>query len=337
MKLRLLLVWVVITGHQLCLSGQWEISEEEIATTGEKVKISAPFPKLTFESVQGNLPFFGGSIAGGLGGLYFESPTNFSYESSTGVNFLIDGLIQTAMNSQGNWGFGVNSPEKKIHLKGDFRFEESGRIEWYNGNARKAFVFYDGNDLFVTNEDDDSAPAGDIVINAKDDLQIVNNNNFSITIDEQNRVGIGTTSPSYQLDIMGDIGFTGELTAASDRRLKTNIKPIKNAMDLILQLNPVSYNFRTSEFPELRLPEELKCGLIAQEVEEVLPLLVSSFHVYKSTSQNVIDMKSVNYIELVPLLIQAIKEIESDLQAKEEEINRLKKEMSHLVSQKNLN
>ena len=327
--------------------GQWVFHPTLIETTDEDIQINNSSPELKF-NVNDNLPFIQG-LAGsikGIGGLSLgldmESTGFMTLTANTRLDIIAgqglyignDQNIFTHMSNNGFWAFGDIYPDDRIHIEGNIRIKDSGRLQWYDQDDRKAFVLFDGNDLFLTNEDDDSAAAGDIIINAKDDLQIVNNNNFSITIDEQNRVGIGTTSPSYQLEIMGDIGFTGELTAASDRRLKTNIEPVKNAIEVISKLNPVSYNFRTSEFPELKLSEELKLGLIAQEVEEVLPLLVSSSQFYDSGKQKTVDIKSVNYMELVPLRISSVQELSRVLELErinnQERIKMMEKDIHEL-------
>lgn len=110
----------------------------------------------------------------------------------------------------------------------------------------------------------------------------------------------------------GNITASGEVTAfvASDLRLKENIKLINNSLDLIDKLNPVSYNWN-SLAKELNpnKSDDTDYGLIAQEVEEVLPNVVHGIFDNK--------YKSIDYIKLVPILISAVKELR-------EEINKLK-------------
>ena len=85
----------------------------------------------------------------------------------------------------------------------------------------------------------------------------------------------------------------------SDRRLKENIKNIsQNEKDKLLQLVPKTYTMIDDEKKTKRY------GLIAQEVEEVYPELVSTGHD---------GMKSMNYIELIPLLLDQIKELKKSI------------------------
>ena len=79
----------------------------------------------------------------------------------------------------------------------------------------------------------------------------------------------------------------------SDERIKTNIKTIENALDKTLLLRGVEYN-------DIRIePEKTKIGLIAQEVELIIPEVVR-------TDDD--GMKSIEYQILVGLLVEAIKE-----------------------------
>ena len=89
----------------------------------------------------------------------------------------------------------------------------------------------------------------------------------------------------------GDFTATGNVTTNSDERLKENIETIDNALNKVKELRGVSYNKIDNERHEI--------GLIAQEVEKVLPEVVGL------SSEG---YKSVSYGNIVGLLIEAIKE-----------------------------
>ena len=153
-------------------------------------------------------------------------------------------------------------------------------------------------------------------------------------------VGIGTASPSFDLQVNGNVDVTGELTAASDKQLKKNIIAIDNANAKIASLNPVSYDYRVDEFPSMNLAERNKMGLIAQEVQAIFPSLVSAAGTATKSNGTEIDILSVNYMEIIPLLIKAVQEHEVELKnkdaqiellmAKLEKINGLENEMAQL-------
>ena len=92
--------------------------------------------------------------------------------------------------------------------------------------------------------------------------------------------------------IHGNVTFKGDITAFSDERLKKNIQPLYGALALVNQLSGVS-------FTHLLTGKE-SVGVIAQQVEKVLPQLV-----YEDET----GYKKVAYIPLIALLIEAVKEL----------------------------
>ncbi|MEL6132757.1 MAG: tail fiber domain-containing protein [Bacteroidota bacterium] len=112
-----------------------------------------------------------------------------------------------------------------------------------------------------------------------------------------------TSTTSYT--IYGSANAIGGMWMASDRKLKRNIKPIRDAIETVQQLSGVTYNYNTDARPELRLGKELQYGFIAQEVEKVLPELVRPAINSDGEEDNFVVM---NYDGIIPVLTEAIKE-----------------------------
>jgi hypothetical protein len=120
--------------------------------------------------------------------------------------------------------------------------------------------------------------------------------------------------PTYAGYFNGEVFSTiGYIT--SDQRIKKNIQPMHHALDIINQLQPKTYAFDQSKYPTLHLPgKSVNYGLIAQELEQVLPTLVGSISVPeaekdgKPSHMSNETLKVVNYVELIPILIQGMKE-----------------------------
>lgn len=93
-----------------------------------------------------------------------------------------------------------------------------------------------------------------------------------------------------------DLTVQGDVTSLSDKRVKENIETVENGLDLVSQLRGVWYN-KIGE-------EDRKVGVIAQEVEEVLPEVV------KTDTEG---MKSVDYGKMVGVLIEAIKDLKAEI------------------------
>lgn len=104
-------------------------------------------------------------------------------------------------------------------------------------------------------------------------------------------IGIGVASPGFKLDVNGTIRATADVVAYSDIRVKENIKTIDNALNKVKNLRGVEYNRIDNT--------EKNIGVIAQEVEKILPEVVR---------EDGEGMKSVAYGNITAILIEAIKE-----------------------------
>ena len=137
----------------------------------------------------------------------------------------------------------------------------------------------------------------------------------SLVVNAAGNVGMGTTNPgSYKLYVNGTAYSTGGWVQSSDLKFKENIAPIESPLSKILNLRGVSFNWRTEEFRDKGYPENKHYGVIAEEIELVLPEVVK---------EGPEKEKGVSYGEIIPVLIEAIKE-------QQKEIERLKSEVIQL-------
>lgn len=110
----------------------------------------------------------------------------------------------------------------------------------------------------------------------------------------------------------------GSITATSDIRLKTNIKPLpENTLDKVQQLRGVYFNWKT----EADMGNARQIGVIAQEVEKIFPELVI-------TSPD--GYKAVGYDRLGPILIEAIKEQQVEIDSLKSQVTDLKNEVDQI-------
>lgn len=108
----------------------------------------------------------------------------------------------------------------------------------------------------------------------------------------------------------GNATLYGTLTQNSDERLKKNITPINKPMETLNQLNGYHYQWK-DEWREANT----QTGLLAQEVEKVMPELVK---------EDEKGIKSVNYNGLIPYLLEAVKTLNEENKTMRKEIERLK-------------
>ena len=129
------------------------------------------------------------------------------------------------------------------------------------------------------------------------------------------------TAPSHYAGFFtGDVVVNGTLTVTSDQDLKENIDELSDAMDMIEQLNPVTFDYKQSGIYErMGMAEGNQFGLIAQEVEPILPDLVNTAVFpaeYDSLGNEIaasIEFRTLNYEQLIPIMIKGMQEQQTQL------------------------
>ena len=138
--------------------------------------------------------------------------------------------------------------------------------------------------------------SGDTYINSATGQKIYfRENNADKMVLFGGNVGIGKTDPAYKLDVTGDIYATGNITGYSDKRAKSDIQKIENALDKIEQLNGYTFTMNDKRYT----------GVIAQEVLPVLPEAVTGS---EETHY------AVAYGNMMGLIIEAIKELKKKVE-----------------------
>ena len=134
--------------------------------------------------------------------------------------------------------------------------------------------------------------------------------NIGLTVATNGNVGIGTSTPTQKLEVNGVVCASGFI-ACSDIRYKTNLLPVSHVLASVLALNPIYYNWK-QDFKGYT--EQRQIGFSAQEVEKLYPEMVQ-------TDAN--GYKAIDYGRLTPVLVEAVKE-------QQKEINELKARMERL-------
>ena len=147
--------------------------------------------------------------------------------------------------------------------------DDNGTVSFKDGGTRYSYIEKSSNSMLIQATISD----GDIIFKGNDG---------------------GSTITALTLDMSeaGAATFNNNVTAYSDERLKDNIKTIENGLDKVEQLRGVSYT----------RDEKESIGVIAQEVEKILPEIVL-------TADDEMGTKSVDYSRLTAVLIEAVKEL----------------------------
>jgi hypothetical protein len=137
-------------------------------------------------------------------------------------------------------------------------------------------------------------------------------------------IGTGAVAASgYKLDVGGNVKVTGDVVAngftlTSDARLKTNIQAITDALAIVRKLQGVSYDWNRAAYPERGFSARPQIGVLAQQVEGVLPELVST---------DASGFKSVNYTGFIPVLIEGMKQQADQLDAQGERLTKAEEKL----------
>ena len=186
-------------------------------------------------------------------------------------------------------------------------FDTNGDLGFYD--SQKAY-FGDSADLQIYHDGTENRVASASGVNHRitTDQLIVNNaaNNEEMF----KAIGNGACELYYDatkkfetsstgVSVTGALVATGDVTAFSDARLKTDIHTINNALGIVGKLRGVSYKWLKDGKPSI--------GVIAQEVEEVIPEVVLT------TQHEDKEVKSVDYGKIVGVLINAINELKTEI------------------------
>lgn len=125
-------------------------------------------------------------------------------------------------------------------------------------------------------------------------------------------------SNARTLDWDGNEWIAGTLTQGSSRKIKKNISNLDpNEVDKILQLNAVQFDYKQDESNDAK-----QRGFIAEDVAEILPCLVTNERV--NSDGEMVSPASLNYIAIIPYLVEICKKQQKEIDRLKEEIARMK-------------
>lgn len=204
----------------------------------------------------------------------------------------------TMNTTTGNVGIGLNGAAAQAPLQFSNALGLT-KISLYKGTYGDVGIGVYGGELRLQND----------IPNGKISMGVIQTNGTYAELAKAERNG------AYAFSIFGSLWANGT-TYASDGRFKKNIEPLQESLEKVLQLQGVSYEMKTEEFPNQYFNAGQQVGLIAQEVEKIVPEVVS---------ENPDGYKAIDYSKLVPLLIESIKAQQAMLLKQQAEIDALKK------------
>ena len=248
--------------------------------------------------------------------------------SSSAIIFNEDAQdIDFRVESSGNANaFKVDAGNDKIVVDVSFDLNDNKRIRLGDGNDLQ--IYHSGSSSYIINDTGDLTLdlAADLVIDADGaDIRFEDggsgigrftnsSSDFVMQVDSQDKDilfkgddgGSAITGVQFDMSDAGAIICKGNVTAfgsPSDIRLKENIEVIPNALDKVSELRGVTFNYKKDG--------KKSTGLIAQELEKVLPEVVYDTHEIDNDDEK---FKAVRYGNVVGLLVEAIKELKFEIE-----------------------
>ncbi len=207
----------------------------------------------------------------------------------------------TMNTTTGNVGIGLNTANPTRPLSFPALLGE--KILLYPGGAGEVGIGVYGNELRLHADN----PGAKVSFGTQDNAGVFTENALA------QRNGV------YAFSVLGSLWVNGT-TYASDERFKQNITPITSALQKLMQINGVEYEMKTKEFSKNNFMPGRQMGLLAQNVETVVPEAVNEKDGYKG----------VDYARLVPLLIESIKEQQRQILNYQDQVDKIQTQLDEL-------
>ena len=146
-------------------------------------------------------------------------------------------------------------------------------------------------------------------------------------------IGIGIDVPSHILHVNGVARSTqAAFATSSDLRVKEEINPLSEGIDTIMRLRPVSYRYKPDYAEGKKGMDGLKRGFIAQEVEAVVPEMVTQTEEAIADGSTIRDFRILNSADFTPILVKAVQELKAENDALRADNDNFRRELDELKS-----
>ncbi len=254
--------------------------------------------------------------------------SNGSYRQNANGFFQIDapnvigGRVSVLLD--GRVGIGTANPKERLHVNGAYYGWGDFRLHALEGDGANGTAYIQARDTSGASNIGmilRSQQAG-TVVNA---IQIASNGIIGIggppATDGFNMVAYQPAGQTWAFYAAGLAGGNQPWNNTSDARYKTNVTPMDGALDTLLELRGVTFDWDRAGFPDKQFPDGNQVGFIAQEVQNILPQVVQA--------RPDGDL-GIAYSAIVPVIVQGVQEQQSQIDALAIENRMLRAELEEL-------
>lgn len=279
-------------------------------------------------------------------GEYIQNSYSSPVDPGYGIGFFTNSVERVRIDN-GGVGIGNTNPAAPVHVSKNLA---NGSMEAYIGNANWGF-FVDIDNPNNYNygfraivEGDGSAGNYGLYASVQDANQLgaygvrayANNApNFCYGVWASNS---GTAGSQWAGYFAGRTYASGGAWTSSARKLKENIRPINGALSTVLALEGTNYTYKREAYPQLNLPVGNQYGFIADDVETILPEAVMDVYHAEEVDEEGnelegtdVEFKGMNYQMLIPVLVEAIKEQQDQIEDLKQSNAAMKAQIDQLI------
>lgn len=231
-------------------------------------------------------------------------------------SILFDNGIVTYDCINDYFGLGILSPTKLLHVQGESLF---------NGDS-----YFTGGSVCIG-----ISSSALYTLDVKGNIRFDVDNGNNIIFEDFNsshplircwdgNIGYLGTEDYYWYKVYAGTyyGKTTSIQLFSDSRIKQNVSKIKNPIKSLSEISGVSFDYIDSFTFAQRKSPSIEYGFIAQEVEKVFPEIVS----YDEDA----ELKTISYISFIPIMVEAIKEQQQEIENLKNDIESLRQEINEM-------
>jgi trimeric autotransporter adhesin len=266
----------------------------------------------------------GESVANANGAIIYNSVnvrSGFQFRTGGNTNRMV-------IDDGGNIGMGTNTPEYKLHLVTNLSANNGylGGLMIQNTNTTNpeaAISFKNaGSNGTGTNQ-------WIIGLNANRNFSFSYGAQFldantRMVLDSTGRLGLGVLTPGFQLHLSQNSAAkpsSSSWTVSSDERLKKDIHPFKDGLEVLKKIDPIWFTYTGAE----NHPQQEAVGTTAQAMQKIAPYMVTLLKEKSTVGDNLLG---VDYGPLQFIMVNAIKEQQAVIERQEEIIIRQQKQLA---------